>query len=52
VAAAAAIKDLGCGLLFPILEASVPDVEVLEVLSSADVDAWWLRLDLNPTSGL
>jgi hypothetical protein len=40
------------GFFSPILEASLPDVEVLEVLSSADVDAWWLRLGLDPTSGL
>jgi hypothetical protein len=36
----------------PILEASLPSVEVLEVLSSTDVDAWWSRLSLGLTSGL
>jgi hypothetical protein len=39
------------GFFSPILEASLPSVEVLEVLSSADTDAWWLRLGLGPTSG-
>jgi hypothetical protein len=36
----------------PILEASLPSVEVLEVLSSADVEAWRGRVGLDPTSGL
>jgi hypothetical protein len=40
------------GFFSPILEASLPDVEVLEVMSSTDVDALWLRLGLDPTSGL
>jgi hypothetical protein len=34
------------GFFAPVLEASLPDVEVLEVLPQAAVIAWWARLNL------
>jgi hypothetical protein len=45
-------RSWDAGFFSPILEASPPSVEILEVLSSADVEKWWLRLGLDSTSGL
>jgi hypothetical protein len=35
------------GFFLPILYASLPRVEVTKILSKAEVDAWWRRLDLS-----
>lgn len=40
------------GFFSPVLEACLPSVEVIEVLSAGDVEAWWRRLGLDLTSGL
>jgi hypothetical protein len=45
-------RSWDAGFFSPILEASPPSVEILTVLSSTDVETWWLRLGLDSTSGL
>ena len=39
-------RSWNSGFFVPILEASLPDVEVLEVLPEEAVNTWWARLNL------
>jgi hypothetical protein len=44
-------RSWNAGFFLPILYACPPNIEVMEVLPSAEVEAWWVRLGLAPVAG-